>query len=317
MSKVCKKRIHENGGKSLPWALKKCPRSLYFTLLAPLWALTMNLSLWELISAPHLDFTCHLTYIFDKNTAITLHPSAPIIHWTLQELQQLALWRASPTIPTTAQRSYNHLAILKHHHNSKEHSNNDNNNNDNNNNNNNKNNYNDNNNNTVSTTYTQEKYIYFPHFNSSGILCNNFVSNSPGFHFSAIYVIKNCLSLLRTTRCGIALKPHHPLRKIPKFLLISWCGIFVERHSFRIVSGESPKTMRKLCLSTKFRQQEIRWNYDIICSDSMVALYFSLSPLYNQYNVSQCNIMISQLWKSDIVASGFFDSLISFIHSSI
>ena len=146
---------------SLPWALKKCPRSLYFTLLAPLWALTMNLSLWELTSAPHLDFTCHLTYIFDKNTAITLHPSAPIIHWTLQELQQLALWRASPTIPTTAQRSYNHLAILKHHHNSKEHSNNDNNNNDNNNNNNNKNNYNDNNNNTVLLhTHKRNTFIF-------------------------------------------------------------------------------------------------------------------------------------------------------------
>ena len=98
----------------------------------------------------------------------------------------------------------------------------------------------------------------FPHFNSSGILCNNFVSNSPGFHFSAIYFIKNYLSLLRTTRCGIVLKPHQPLRKISKFLLIFWCGIFVEQHSFRIVSGESPKTMRKLCLSTKFRQQEIR-----------------------------------------------------------
>ena len=37
-----------------------------------------------------------------------------------------------------------------------------------------------------------------------------------------------------------------PLCKIPYFYLISWCGNFVERHSFRIVSGESPKTMRKL-----------------------------------------------------------------------
>ena len=31
--------------------------------------------------------------------------------------------------------------------------------------------------------------------------------------------------------------------------LISWCGNFVDRHSFRTVSGE---TMGKLCLSTKF-----------------------------------------------------------------
>ena len=33
------------------------------------------------------------------------------------------------------------------------------------------------------------------------------------------------------------------LRKIPHFHLISWCGNFAERHSFRRVSGESPKTM--------------------------------------------------------------------------
>ena len=30
--------------------------------------------------------------------------------------------------------------------------------------------------------------------------------------------------------------------------------------------SESPITMRKLCLSTKFQQQEIRWNYDIFRS---------------------------------------------------
>ena len=50
------------------------------------------------------------------------------------------------------------------------------------------------------------------------------------------------------------------LRKIPSFYLISWCRNFVERHSFRIVS---PKTMRKLCLSTKFPHQKIRWNYGL------------------------------------------------------
>ena len=35
---------------------------------------------------------------------------------------------------------------------------------------------------------------------------------------------------------------------------------------FRIVSGESPETMRKLCLSRKFPPQEISWNYDILGS---------------------------------------------------
>ena len=51
--------------------------------------------------------------------------------------------------------------------------------------------------------------------------------------------------------------------KIPQFHLISWCGNFVERHSFSIVSGVPPKNMRKLCLSTKFPHQKIMWNYDI------------------------------------------------------
>ena len=47
------------------------------------------------------------------------------------------------------------------------------------------------------------------------------------------------------------------LRKIPQFHLIYWCENFVGRHSFRIVSGDSPETMRKLCLPTKFSHQEI------------------------------------------------------------
>ena len=33
------------------------------------------------------------------------------------------------------------------------------------------------------------------------------------------------------------------LHKIPSFHLTSWCGNFVERHSFRIVSGDSPETV--------------------------------------------------------------------------
>ena len=45
----------------------------------------------------------------------------------------------------------------------------------------------------------------------------------------------------------------------PNFLMWKFCGM----HSFRIVSGESPETMRKLCLSTKFPHQGIRWNYGI------------------------------------------------------
>ena len=59
--------------------------------------------------------------------------------------------------------------------------------------------------------------------------------------------------------------------------LISWYGNFVERHSFRIVSGDSPETMRKLCLSTKFPYQEIRWNYGFFRSGLGITL--SVTPL--------------------------------------
>ena len=33
MSKTCKKRVHGNDKKNLPWDSKKCPGSLHFTLL--------------------------------------------------------------------------------------------------------------------------------------------------------------------------------------------------------------------------------------------------------------------------------------------
>ena len=53
------------------------------------------------------------------------------------------------------------------------------------------------------------------------------------------------------------------LGKKPQFHLISWYGNFAERHSFRIISDDSPETIRKLCLSAKFPHQEIRWDYGI------------------------------------------------------
>ena len=36
----------------------------------------------------------------------------------------------------------------------------------------------------------------------------------------------------------------YSLPKIPQFHLISWCGNFGERHSFRMVSGVLPETMQ-------------------------------------------------------------------------
>lgn len=50
-----------------------------------------------------------------------------------------------------------------------------------------------------------------------------------------------------------------PLRKILKFHLIFWCGRFV---------GKSPKTLPKLCVSTKFSHQGIRWNFGFLRSFS-------------------------------------------------
>ena len=47
------------------------------------------------------------------------------------------------------------------------------------------------------------------------------------------------------------------LRKIPQFHLIYWCENFVGRHSFRIVSGDSPETMRKLCLPQNFHTRKL------------------------------------------------------------
>ena len=73
------------------------------------------------------------------------------------------------------------------------------------------------------------------------------------------------------------------LQKIPSFHLISSCGNFVERESFRIISGESPKTMQKLYLSTKFPHQEIRSKYHIFLfiRDFSSQSHFSQMP-YNK-----------------------------------
>ena len=46
----------------------------------------------------------------------------------------------------------------------------------------------------------------------------------------------------------------------PNFLVWKFCG------KVRIVLGDLPETMKKLCLSSKFPHQTIRWNYGIFCS---------------------------------------------------
>ena len=51
---------------------------------------------------------------------------------------------------------------------------------------------------------------------------------------------------------------------------------FVERHSFCIVSGKSPETMRNLYLSTKFPHQEINCNYGIFRSACSIIKYYGV-----------------------------------------
>ena len=79
----------------------------------------------------------------------------------------------------------------------------------------------------------------------------------------------------------------YSLCKIRQFHLISWCGNFVERQSFRTNSGESPETMRKLCLSTKFPHQEIRWYYCILRSDWIIWP----AVAYQNWNKLQSNVI--------------------------
>ena len=86
--------------------------------------------------------------------------------------------------------------------------------------------------------------------------CFRFIRNIAPLenNFLSLLTAKNVFSF-STTLC-----------KMSQLHLISWRGNFAERHSFRIILGDSPETMRKLCLSGKFLHQEIRWNYGIFRS---------------------------------------------------
>ena len=44
------------------------------------------------------------------------------------------------------------------------------------------------------------------------------------------------------------------------------CWNFVDPHNLRGVLKHSPETLQKLCVSTTFPHQKIRWNYSILCS---------------------------------------------------
>ena len=63
--------------------------------------------------------------------------------------------------------------------------------------------------------------------------------------------------------------------KIKKCMYI-WCGNFVKRHSFPIVLGDSPESMRKLYLSINFPHQEVRW--------SIFTVFFTVKVLQKWQN---------------------------------
>ena len=60
---------------------------------------------------------------------------------------------------------------------------------------------------------------------------------------------------------------------------------FAERHSFHIVSGDSPKTMRKLYLSAKFPHQEIGV-FTAVCAVSYMDKNYNRGKIYKQTSSS-------------------------------
>ena len=55
---------------------------------------------------------------------------------------------------------------------------------------------------------------------------------------------------------SLSIRLENIINTVQKYHLISWCGN-LDRHSFRRVSGDSPETVQKLYLSTKFPHQEL------------------------------------------------------------
>ena len=114
--------------------------------------------------------------------------------------------------------------------------------------------------------------------------------------------------------------PHINMEK-PRKLSISCCvkyrnftsfpGVeILWKGSFRIVSGESPETMQKLCLSIKFPHQEMRWNYGIwrsefeiekkICKVTFPALLERLISVFYYKNPNSQNLLLSSEFLSRV-----------------
>ena len=83
---------------------------------------TKYLPSWASTIVPHLDLTCHpLTYIFINDIAITFDLLLTHLPPDVAGTPTVGTIGGAHTVPTIAQWSYNHLAILKHHKNNNEH----------------------------------------------------------------------------------------------------------------------------------------------------------------------------------------------------
>ena len=77
------------------------------------------------------------------------------------------------------------------------------------------------------------------------------------------------------------------LRKTPTFHIISYCGNFVERLSFRRVLSKSLETLRILRFSTKFPHQQIRRNFGIL--RIVLCILYTLSCQQRQRRLEHWN----------------------------
>ena len=134
----------------------------------------------------HLDFACHPHIHLQYRYRYHHPPPCTRPSQSLQELQQLGLWGALPLYQQQPKVTRT-WQFLKHQHNNNEH-----------------NNHNYNNKNTVSATHTQENLFLLPTPAKVVFNVTTFVSNYPGFYFSAIYSSKLFKSS-EDTRCGILL----------------------------------------------------------------------------------------------------------------
>ena len=118
-----------------------------------------------------------------------------------------------------------------------------------------------------------------PSFSSVEILPNDTVS--AGFRAIHRKLYGNCAfsQNFYTKKLGeitvfYVVKHECTLHKIPQVQLFSWGAKFLETHSFQRYLNESPETLQKLCVFTKFPHQKIRRNFGILRSVTWNQYFF-------------------------------------------